>query len=507
MVRRVVFHVDMDAFYAAVEVHDRPDLAGRPLIVGGPLRRGVVSTASYEARRFGVRSAMPMSEALRRCPDAVVLPVRMARYQEVSRAIMAVFDRFSPLVEPLSLDEAFLDMTGTEGLFGPPPEAARRLKDAVRDAVGLTCSVGVAVNKFLAKVASEMDKPDGLTIVPFGGERAFLAPLSVRRLWGVGPKTAARLEALGLDTIGRVADAEPDWLADRLGSLGAHVARLALAQDDRPVEPDRDAKSAGSEETLAVDVRGRAAVASLLLPHCERVARHLRRDGVCALGVRVKVRYQDGFELATRDHRTGTPFDDSDTLLREATRLLDRLDLDRPIRLVGVAAFDLTDVPAGQGDLFGEAPARRSRLEHALDGLRARLGDKVRRAALVRTEAPAVPGPDAPADDNPGPSPDVVEVPIDGVLDLHTFAPRDTADAVATYLDACLARGIRDVRVIHGKGAGVQRRIVEGVLRRHPAVATFGPAPAWAGGWGATVVTLRAPGDAGPDPGSAPGAG
>lgn len=499
MARRVVFHVDMDAFYAAVEVHDHPELAGRPLIVGGPMRRGVVSTASYEARRFGVRSAMPMSEALRRCPDAVVLPVRMARYQEVSRAVMAVFDRFSPLVEPLSLDEAFLEMTGTEGLFGPPAEAARRLKAEVLAAVGLTCSVGVAGNKFLAKVASEMDKPDGLTIVPFGGEQAFLAPLSVRRLWGVGPKTASRLEALGLDTIGRIATADPAWLRSRLGSLGEHVLALALANDDRPVQPDREAKSAGSEETLAEDVRGRNAVEALLLPHCERVARHLRRDGVRARGVRVKVRYQDGFELATRDHRVGTPFDDSDTLRREAVRLLDRLDLARPIRLVGIAAFDLTTDPAGQGDLFGEGPARRSRLEHAMDALRARLGDKVGRAALAEP-APREPAP-APSDDEDHVHdlPEVVEVPIDGVLDLHTFAPRDTADVVATYLDECVARGIATVRVIHGKGVGVQRRIVEGVLRRHPAVVSFAPAQAWVGGWGATVVELRIAGSGPPD--------
>ncbi len=492
MSQRIVFHVDMDAFYAAVEVHDRPELAGLPLIIGGPARRGVVSTASYEARRFGVHSAMPMGEALRRCPDAVVLPVRMARYHEVSRAIMAVFDRFSPLVEPLSVDEAFLDMSGTEGLFGPPLTAARRLKADVLAAVGLTCSVGVAANKFLAKVASEMDKPDGLTVVPFGGERAFLAPLSVRRLWGVGPKTAARLEALGLDSIGRIAEADPAWLRDRLGSLGDHILGLAQAQDDRPVQPDRDAKSVGSEQTLADDIRGRATVEALLLPHCERVARHLRRDGMRARGVRVKVRYQDGFELVTRDHRLGTPFDDSDTLRREAVRLLGRLDVDRPIRLVGVAAFDLTDAAVGQGDMFGEAPTSRSRLEHAMDALRERLGDKVHRAVLAappsRTNGPA---PDDEGADGPDTPPEVFEVPIDGVLDLHTFAPRDTADAVATYLDECVIRGITTVRIIHGKGVGVQRRIVESVLRRHSAVVAFQPAQSWAGGWGATVVELQ----------------
>jgi DNA polymerase-4 len=387
---RVIFHVDMDAFYAAIEVHDRPELAGLPLIVGGPQRRGVVSTASYEARRFGVRSAMSMVEAMRRCPQAIVLPVRMERYAEVSGQVMDVFDRFSPLVEPLSLDEAFLDMTGSEGLFGPPVEAARRLKAEVRDATGLTCSVGIAVNKFLAKLASELDKPDGVTVVPAGREREFLAPLPVRRLWGVGPKTTARLEALGLPTIGAIAGADPAWLRGRLGSTGEHVWRLAHAMDDRPVEPDRDRKSFGSEETLAVDVSGRAAVEVLLLPHCERVARHLRRDGVVARGVRVKVRYQDGFELATRDHRLAATFDDSDTLFREACRLLDRVDVDRPMRLIGVAAFDVAPDGdgAGQGDLFAASgPSPRSRVEHAIDGLRARIGDKVKRASLAAREA------------------------------------------------------------------------------------------------------------------------
>ncbi len=389
MPRRVIFHVDMDAFYAAIEVHDNPRLAGLPLIVGGPRQRGVVSTASYEARAFGIRSAMPMSEAMRRCPQAVVLPVRMERYVEVSGQVMAVFDRFSPSVESLSLDEAFLDMTGTEALFGPPERTAARLRAEVRADTGLTCSVGVAANKFLAKLASELNKPDGMTLVPFGGEKAFLAPLAVSRLWGVGPKTNARLQALRLATIGDIAAADPAWLRRELGQLGDHVWALANALDDREVEPDRDRKSVASEETLATDVRGRAAVESLLLPHAERVARHLRAEGLRALGVRVKLRYQDGFQLATRDHRLGTPFDDSDTLFREACRLLARLDLDRPIRLVGVGAFDVAPAgDAGQGDLFAAPSQKRSDLEHALDDLRARFGDKVRRASVPSARKP-----------------------------------------------------------------------------------------------------------------------
>lgn len=405
---RVIFHVDMDAFYAAIEVHDRPELAGLPLIVGGPHRRGVVSTASYEARKFGVRSAMPMIEAMRRCPQAVVLPVRMERYADVSRQVMEVFDRFSPLVEPLSLDEAFLDMTGTEGLFGPPLDAARRLKREVREATGLSCSVGIAVNKFLAKLASELDKPDGVTIVPAGREREFLTPLQVQRLWGVGPKTTERLKAMGLHTIGAIAVADPAWLRVHLGSTGEHVWRLANAMDDRPVEPDRERKSFGSEETLAQDVTGRAAVEALLLPHCERVARHLRREGVVARGVRVKVRFQEGFELQSRDHRLSVTYDDSATLHREACRLLDRVDVDRPMRLVGVAAFDVGPAEgAGQGDLFvQQGPSPRSRVEHAIDALRARIGDKVRRASLADGGAPTSgPGLEQPPDPDESGSP------------------------------------------------------------------------------------------------------
>lgn len=381
MAPRIVFHLDMDAFYASVEQHDCPELRGRPVLVGGPLRRGVVSTASYEARPFGVHSAMPMAEALRRCPQAIVVPVRMARYVEVSRSIREVMDRFSPFVEPLSLDEAFLDMTGSEALFGPPDVAARRLKDEVRTATdGLTCSVGIAANKFLAKIASDLHKPDGLTVVPAGEEAAFLAPLPIQRLWGVGPKTAARIEAMGLHTIGDLARADPARLRRRFGNQGDHLRALSLGLDDRPVDPGHDRKSVGSEQTLAEDVRGRPAVERLLRDHAERVARDLRQAGLKARGARVKVRYQEGFVLATRDHRQDTPFDDSATLFAMCRDLLDRLDLDRPMRLVGVAAFDLVAPgDAVQGGLFEPEPERRSRVEHALDALRAKFGDKVGR--------------------------------------------------------------------------------------------------------------------------------
>jgi DNA polymerase-4 len=377
---RIVLHVDMDAFYASIEQRDDPALAGRPVIVGGPRRRGVVSTASYEARPFGVHSAMPMSQALRLCPDAVVRAPRMGAYAEVSREIMAVLAGFSPLVEPLSLDEAFLDMTGCERLFGPPDRMARSIKDAIRERTELTASVGIGGNKFLAKLASDLDKPDGLTWVPFGTPAEFIAPLPVRRLWGVGPRVAERLAGLGLETIGQVARADRALLERELGaSLAAHLQALADARDDRPVEADHDRRSIGAEVTLAHDIRGRVDVERVLRRQCERAARGLRSEGLVARAVRVKLRLSRGFRLVSRQGALPVGCDDSASLFVAASGLLDRFDLDDPIRLVGVAAFALEDrASPRQLELFGESRAEeRSRLEHAVDDIRERFGDKI----------------------------------------------------------------------------------------------------------------------------------
>jgi len=380
MADRTIFHVDMDAFFASVEVRDRPELRGRPVIVGGTHRRGVVSTASYEARGFGVHSAMPMAHAIRLCPQAVVLPVRMHVYAEVSEQIMQILGSFSPLVEPLSLDEAFLDMTGTETLHGPALQAARAIKTRIREVTGLTASVGVACNKFLAKLASDLDKPDGLTVVPRGREAAFIAPLPIRRLWGVGPRTASELEAGGLRTIGDIACADPAQLARRLGpSLARHILALAHARDDRPVIPWHDARSVGSEETFERDIRGKDSVIPVLRRHADRVARRLRAQQLVAGAVRVKVRYRRTFCLATREGPLPEPSDDSETLMRAAVLLLERFDWREPVRLVGLAASDLrTQASPMQPDLFDHARARKqSTLEHTLDALRERFGDGI----------------------------------------------------------------------------------------------------------------------------------
>ncbi|MBI5500356.1 MAG: DNA polymerase IV [Deltaproteobacteria bacterium] len=368
----------MDAFYAAVEQHDHPEWRGKPVIVGGPSRRGVVSTASYEARPCGVHSAMPMAVALRRCPQAIVAPPNFERYQEVSGQVMEVFGRFSPAVEPLSLDEAFLDLTGAERLFGPPEEIGRRIKREVREATdGLTVSVGISTTKFVAKVASDLHKPDGLTIVPGDRVAEFLAPLPVSRLWGVGEKTLPELERMGLRTIGDVARADRARLVRDLGALGEHIHRLALADDPRDVEPGRERKSLGSEMTLEEDVVGEAAIRPLLREAAARVARGLRDERLVAGGVRVKLKTHD-FRLWTRQATLETPTDNAVELERAAFALLPEFDLRVAMRLVGLAAFRLADPESGQRPLFrDEAHERRRRLDRAVDALHDKFGGEV----------------------------------------------------------------------------------------------------------------------------------
>jgi len=375
---KVIAHADMDAFFAAVEQRDRPELRGLPVIVGGTGRRGVVCTASYEARPFGVHSAMPTAEARRLCLDAVYLKPDFARYQEVSDRVMEAFGRFSPSVEPLSLDEAFLDLTGTEGLFGPPAEAGRRLKRAVLEATGgLTVSVGIASTKFVAKVASDFRKPDGLTIVPPAEALAFLRPLQVSRLWGVGPKTAPRLEALGLRTIGDVESADEAFLVSQLGSLGVHIHRLSHALDEREVEPDREAKSIGSEVTLEEDAVGVEEVRPHLRRAAAIVARRLREEKLLASGLRVKLK-TFRFRLLTRQGPLSPPADSENDLYREACRLLSEFDLSVPMRLVGLAAFDLASPsrPVQNGLFEGKERDTRRRLDRTLDALKERFGDR-----------------------------------------------------------------------------------------------------------------------------------
>ncbi|MGH7440813.1 MAG: DNA polymerase IV, partial [Polyangiaceae bacterium] len=362
---RVILHVDMDAFYASVEQRDEPSLRGKPVIVGGRSRRGVVLAASYEVRPFGVRSAMPMAQALRLAPRAVVVPPRMDRYAEASAEVFAIFRRFTPLVEPLSLDEAFLDVTASQALFGDGETIAGAIKRAVRQELDLTASAGVAPCKFAAKVASDLRKPDGLVVVPPGRVAEFLRPLPVERMWGVGPKTSPKMRALGYATIGDLARAGEDTLERVMGSWGAHIARLARGDDERDVDPAGAARSIGAEVTHEEDLVDRDALRACLLEHCERVARRLVRAGLCARSITVKIKYAD-FSLRTRRATLPAPANDTGTLHRAAVECLERVPLEgRSVRLTGVSVAGLVagdPAPA----LFPDPAADRRRPLEAL---------------------------------------------------------------------------------------------------------------------------------------------
>jgi len=372
---RTIIHVDMDAFYASVEQRDRPDLRGRSVIVGAdPGGRGVVSAASYEARRFGVHSAMPIGRAARLCPDGVFLPVDMQKYARVSRQILAVLAEFTPLLEPLSIDEAFLDVTQTRALFGAGQEQARRIKSRIRDAVGLTASVGVASNKFIAKVASDLRKPDGLVVVAPGKEGEFLAPLPIARLWGVGRVTASDLETMGIRTIGQLAAIPPAHLESRFGRNGILLGALAHGMDDRAVEPFAPPKSMGAEETFDRDHLDVERLRATLRSQAERVARELRAEGYAGRTVTLKLRYAD-FSTITRSH-TDDPTQDGLKVYQEASALLARVALRQPVRLIGLSVSELGPAGEGQLSLLGPDASRRARLAEALDRLVERFGEE-----------------------------------------------------------------------------------------------------------------------------------
>lgn len=373
---RQILHVDMDAFFASVEQRDNPELRGKPLAVGGLARRGVVAAASYEARTYGVRSAMPMDEALRRCSNLVVVPPRGDRYAEVSEAVFDVFHRYTPLVEGLSIDEAFLDVTASRSLFGDGVTIARRIKEDILAATQLTASAGVATSKFVAKIASDLDKPNGLTVVP-NNVGAFLAPLPIEKMWGIGPKTAPTLRALGLATLGDLATADPRALERALGSWGADVRLLAQGIDDREVLPDRDAKSIGAECTYEEDLRDREAIARTLLSHASRVAERLTEAKIGARAVVVKLKWHD-FTVLTRRMTLPMPASDTQTLHDACLALLDRFPLDGArIRLTGVAVQDLCELAPKQAVLFPDRKAERRRdVENLLLKAKQRFGDK-----------------------------------------------------------------------------------------------------------------------------------
>jgi DNA polymerase-4 len=386
---RVILHVDLDAFFAAVEQRDRPELRGKPVIVGGggPDQRGVVSAASYEARKFGVNSAMPLRTAGRLCPQGVFLPVDGRKYQSVSREVMAILRRFTPQVQPISIDEAFLDVTGSRALFGDGEAIGRTIKETIRGEVGLTASVGVATTKLVAKIASELRKPDGLVVVPPGDEAAFLAPLPISRLWGVGGKTAEALRDFGVVTIGDLAALPPDALVRRFGKHGGSLVDRAVGRDPDPVATGDPAKSIGHEHTFDVDTANREVIERTLLGMADGVAWRLRASGLKAVTVALKLR-DSSFTTITRQISLDVPADLTEPIYEAAVTLLRRELHGQRIRLVGVTASNFRD--REQLALFGEDDPRRRQTAEALDRIRRRFGERaVTRARLVRAGIPA----------------------------------------------------------------------------------------------------------------------
>jgi len=366
----------MDAFYASAEIIRDPSLKGKPVIVGGQGGRGVVTSASYEARAFGVRSAMPMITAQRLCPGAVYLPNDFTAYQELSVKIREVFTSYSPLVEPLSLDEAFIDVAGSVKLFGTPVEIATRIKTDVA-AVGLPCTVGVAPNKFLAKLASSRGKPNGLLVVKADSVDEFLHPLPVEALWGVGAATSETLRRLGLKNVGDLAAMPPRTLQRTVGdSLGAHLHLLALGVDDRPVVPEEPAKSVGSEETFTRDLDDTAEILREVLRLADRTASRMRAKSLCGRTVTLKVRFSN-FKTITRSHSLEGELDTAAEIYAVAKALYLKLDPERPrIRLLGVAVTSLAPGPPRRQLLLGDSSKPSwNEASIAVDDIRRRFGD------------------------------------------------------------------------------------------------------------------------------------
>jgi len=378
MRHKTIIHLDLDAFYAAVEVLDSPALQGKPIIVGGGKERGVVSSASYEARKFGVHSAQPIATALNLCPHGVFLPVRMARYKEVSDRVFSIYHRFTPLVEPLSIDEAFLDVTGSIRIFGMPEEIAQKIKKAVKEEIGLAVSAGIAPLKFIAKIASDLNKPDGLTVVLPERVKMFLEPLSINKLWGVGKTTQKALALLNVHTVGDLSRIPLEVLEAKFGKHGIHLHLLSMGIDDRDVETEREVKSVGHEETYAEDILNLDAIKKEILSLATRVARRLRNEGFGGKTVTLKVKYHD-FVQNTRSVTLPESTDDGREIFRHCLQLLKKTEAGkRPIRLLGVSLSNLNSSEAKrQRTLFddGTAHQKDKSLNRALDTIQEKFGD------------------------------------------------------------------------------------------------------------------------------------
>lgn len=378
----MILHVDLDAFYASVEERDDPSLRGKPLLVGAPTGRSVVSAASYAARKFGCRSAMPMSEARRRCPQAIVIPPRMAVYARESRRFRDILERYTPLVEPLSIDEAFLDVGGSQKLFGTAAQIGARIRAEVKGELQLTCSVGIAPVKFAAKIASDLSKPDGLREVRADQLAAFLAPLPIERLFGVGPKLAAKLHRIGLRTLADVAAYPEASLRGRLGDEAMRLRDLARGIDGRQVVPDRPAKSVGAEDTFERDLRDGPELKQAVMAQAERVAERLRRHQLVAATITLKLKDPE-FVLRTKRRTLASPSSDGRVFVKVALELLAEAQVGPSgVRLSGVAASGLSDEQAPRQLVLDAAPQRGDRLMGTLDAIRGKFG----KGAIARAE-------------------------------------------------------------------------------------------------------------------------
>jgi DNA polymerase IV len=387
---RAILHVDMDAFFAAVEQRDHPEYRNKPLIVGadpkGGRGRGIVATCSYEARKYGVHSAQPISQAWRLCPNGIYVRGEMAKYVRVSERLMDILSGFSDMIEPVSIDEAFLDVTGSACLFGSGVEIAKKVKQHIRNQLGLTASVGVAANKFVAKVASDLEKPDGLVVVRPGHEIEFLAPLPIKCLWGVGSKTEAQLKRLGFERIEQLARLTQADARRLLGNAGDHLWHLAQGLDDRPVSADEGFKSIGHEFTFEKDTSDTGRLHDTLLQLTEHVAQRLRLNKVCVRTIVVKVREAD-FSTYTKRVSLSAPADTMEVIFPAALKLMNSLvKQGKLIRLIGVSATHLEIASAGtQMGLFEQMPEKKRRLATALDEVTRRYGkNALVRAALVK---------------------------------------------------------------------------------------------------------------------------
>jgi len=385
----MILHIDMDAFYAAVEQLDDPGLKNKCVIVGGTSNRGVVSAASYEARQFGIHSAMPIYQAKQKCPHGIFLAPRMDRYKDISKKIMAILRDFSPLVEPVSIDEAYMDITGCRRLFGEPYEIASQIKRKIKETVNLSCSVGVAPSKFLAKIASDMEKPDGLTLIPPDEASAFIDSLPIRKVPGVGEKMYRQLELLGIRTLGDVRRLPEKSLLKHLGKFGKRLQALSSGSDSAPVTPHASHKSVSSERTLAADTRDVQLLKRYLLSQSGEVAKQLRKTGVRAKTITLKIKDAE-FKTVTRRKTLAIPTQSSETIYKHTAQLMDHFKITQKIRLIGVGASGFSSITAsvqmGLFELSNETKDGWETVDRTLDSINQKFGKHIVGRATLKNK-------------------------------------------------------------------------------------------------------------------------